>query len=36
MMTRREILRRYRHLRAIVTRHHSAALTFQAPDAILE
>jgi hypothetical protein len=36
MMTRREILRRYRHLRAIVTRHHSAALKFQAPDAILE
>jgi len=32
----REILRRYRHLRAIVTRHHSAALKFQAPDAILE
>jgi hypothetical protein len=36
MMTRREILRRYRHLRAIVTRHHSAALKFQAPAAILE
>lgn len=35
-MTRREILRRYRHLRAIVTRHHSAALKFQAPAAILE
>jgi hypothetical protein len=36
LMTRREILRRYRHLRAIVTRHHSAALKFQAPAAILE
>jgi hypothetical protein len=35
-MTRRETLRRYRHLRAIVTDHHSAALQFVAEDTILE
>lgn len=35
-MTRREILRRYRHLRAIVTHHHSAALKFLTPEAIIE
>lgn len=35
-MTRREILRRYRHLRAIVTHHHSAALKFLTPAAIIE
>src|SRR5271166_2993328 len=36
LMTRREILRRYRHLRAIVTHHHSAALKFLTPAAIIE
>jgi hypothetical protein len=35
-MTRREILRRYRHLRAMVTHHHSAALKFLTPAAIIE
>jgi hypothetical protein len=35
-MTRRETLRRYRHLRAIVTDHHGAALEFVAEDTILE
>jgi hypothetical protein len=35
-MTREEILERYRHLRAISTRHHSAALEFLSRPAILE
>ena len=35
-MTREEILERYRQLRAISTRHHSAALEFLSRQAILE
>jgi hypothetical protein len=36
MMERREVLHRYRHLRAIGTHHHSAALKFLARPAIVE
>lgn len=36
MTSRGEVLRRYRHLRAIGTRHHSAALKFLTRAAILE
>lgn len=36
LMKRRDVLRRYRNLRAICTRHHSAALKFLAQPAILE
>src|ERR671938_214945 len=35
-MTREEVLDRYRHLRAISTHHHSAALEFVSRQAILE
>ena len=35
-MTRNEVLSRYRHLRAISTQHHSAALKFLARSTILE
>jgi len=35
-MTREEVLCRYRHLRAISTRHHSAALKFLARPTIME
>lgn len=35
-MTRQDVLSRYRHLRAISRRHHSAALKFLARSAILE
>jgi hypothetical protein len=35
-MTRDEILARYRHLRAISTRHHSGALAFLSRSAVLE
>jgi hypothetical protein len=34
-MTREEILDRYRHMRAISTRHHSAAMEFLSRPAIL-
>lgn len=36
MMERREVLRRYRHLRAIGRHHHSAALKFLARPVIVE
>ena len=36
MSSRDQVLRRYHHLRAIGTRHHSAALKFLARSAILE
>jgi hypothetical protein len=36
LMKRKEVLRRYRNLRAICTRHHSAAVKFLAQPAILE
>ena len=35
-MTREEILERYRQLRAISTRHHSAALELVSREAVLE
>ncbi len=35
-MTREEVLRRYRHLRAIGMRHHSAALKYLARPAIAD
>ena len=36
LMKRRDVLRRYRNLRAICTRHHSAAVKFLAQPAIME
>ena len=36
LMKRRDVLRRYRNLRAICTRHHSAAIKFLAQPAIME
>jgi len=35
-VSREEVLTRYRHLRAIATRHHSEALEFLSRSAILE
>jgi hypothetical protein len=36
LMKRKEVLRRYRNLRAICTRHHTAAVKFLAQIAIME
>jgi hypothetical protein len=36
LMKRRDVLRRYRNLRAICTRHHTAAVKFLAQSAIME
>ena len=36
LMKRRDVLRRYRNLRAICTRHHAAAVKFLAQPAIME
>ena len=36
LMKRKEVLRRYRNLRAICTRHHTAAVKFLAQPAIME
>jgi len=36
LMKRRDVLRRYRNLRAICTRHHTAAVKFLAQPAIME